>query len=98
MVSRQALPNRVTSELPVIRECLQSVLTSHLPVPRFRGLRREKHMANTNSAAHLRVIEETPTYWQVDFDSPPFTILPASTLETPPPLLPRRTPSPSLRP
>jgi len=25
-------------------------------------------MADTNSAAHVRVIEETPAYWRVVFD------------------------------
>src|SRR6266478_4675840 len=80
-----------------IRECLQSVLTSHLAVPRFRGLRREKHMANTNSAAHVRVIEETPAYWRVVFDYPPFNIVDASMFEALQDLLARMNASPSLR-
>src|SRR6202790_3352279 len=50
----------------------------HLAVPRFRGLRREKHMANAHSAVHVRVIEETPAYWRVVFDYPPFNIVDAS--------------------
>src|SRR6266436_5421458 len=87
----------ITSRLPVIRGCLQSVLTSHLAVPRFRGLRREKHMANTNSAAHVRVIEETPAYWRVVFDYPPFNIVDASIFEALQDLLARINGSPSLR-
>ncbi len=38
-------------------------------------------MANTNSAAHVRVIEETPAYWRVVFDYPPFNIVDASIFE-----------------
>src|SRR5438094_4824842 len=88
---------RSQSGLPVIRECLQSVLTSHLAVPRFPGLRREKHMANTNSAAHVRVIEETPAYWRVVFDYPPFNIVDASIFEALQDLIARMNASPSLR-
>src|SRR5260370_6696953 len=39
------------------------------------------HMANTNSAALVRVIEETPAYWRVVFDYPPFNIVDASIFE-----------------
>jgi len=35
-------------------------------------------MADTNSAAHVRVIEETPAYWRVVFDYPPFNIVDAT--------------------
>jgi hypothetical protein len=38
-------------------------------------------MANTDSAAHVRVIEETPAYWRVVFDYPPFNIVDASIFE-----------------
>jgi hypothetical protein len=38
-------------------------------------------MANANSAAHVRVIEETPAYWRVVFDYPPFNIVDASIFE-----------------
>ena len=33
------------------------------------------------SAAPLRVIEETPAYWRVVFDYPPFNIVDASIFE-----------------
>ena len=36
-------------------------------------------MAKDNSAAPMRVIEETPAYWRVVFDYPPFNILDATT-------------------
>src|SRR5580765_7060013 len=68
-----------------------------LAFPRFRGLRREKHMADTNSAAHVRVIEETPAYWRVVFDYPPFNIVDASIFEALQDLLARMNASPSLR-
>jgi hypothetical protein len=42
-------------------------------------------MANTNSAAHVRVIKETPAYWRVVFDYPPFNIVhPCLRTGTPP--------------
>src|SRR5882762_5899617 len=69
----------------------------HLAVSRFRGLRREKHMANTNSTALVRVIEETPAYWRVVFDYPPFNIVDASIFEALQDLLARMNASPSLR-
>jgi hypothetical protein len=31
----------------------------------------------TESAVHVRVIEETPAYWRVVFDYPPFNIVDA---------------------
>src|SRR6201987_5217690 len=61
------------------------------------GLRREKQMANTNSAAHVRVIEETPAYWRVVFDYPPFNIVDASIFEALQDLLARMDAIPSLR-
>ena len=35
-------------------------------------------MAKANPAAPIRVIEETPAYWRVVFDYPPFNILDAT--------------------
>src|SRR5258706_14180825 len=35
-------------------------------------------MAKANTAAPIRVIEETPAYWRVVFDYPPFNILDAT--------------------
>src|SRR5260370_4591907 len=37
-----------------------NVCDDHLAVPRVLGLRRDKPIANTNYAAHVRVIEESP--------------------------------------
>src|SRR3979411_306484 len=54
-------------------------------------------MAITNSAAHVRVIEETPAYWRVVFDYPPFNIVDASIFEALQDLLARMEASPSLR-
>ena len=54
-------------------------------------------MATTNSAAHVRVIEETPAYWRVVFDYPPFNIVDASIFEALQDLLARMNASPSLR-
>ena len=33
----------------------------------------------TESAAHVRVIEETSAYWRVLFENPPFNIVDATT-------------------
>src|SRR6201997_3803950 len=54
-------------------------------------------MAKTNPAAHVRVIEETPAYWRVVFDYPPFNIVDASIFEALQDLLARMNASPSLR-
>src|SRR6266487_3977015 len=54
-------------------------------------------MANTNSGAHVRVIEETHAYWRVVFDYPPFNIVDASIFEALQDLLARMDASPSLR-
>ena len=51
-------------------------------------------MASTNSAAHVRVIEETPAYWRVVFDYPPFNIVDASIFEALQDLLVRMNASP----
>ena len=51
----------------------------------------------TESAAPVRVIEETPAYWTVVFDYPPFNIVDASIFEALQDLLARMDASPSLR-
>src|SRR6476659_2663922 len=51
----------------------------------------------TKSAAPVRVIEETPAYWRVVFDYPPFNIVDASIFEALQDLLARMDASPSLR-
>jgi hypothetical protein len=38
-------------------------------------------MAKTTPAAHVRVIEETPAYWRVVFEHPPFNIVDATIFE-----------------
>src|ERR1700682_2593648 len=54
-------------------------------------------MANTNSAAHVRVIEETPAYWRVMFDYPPFNIVDATLYQALQGVFARMDASPSLR-
>src|SRR5712671_2430410 len=54
-------------------------------------------MADTNSAAHVQVIEETPAYWRVVFDYPPFNIVDASIFEALQDLLARIDASARLR-
>src|SRR5260370_18110051 len=51
----------------------------------------------TESAAHVRVIEETSAYWRVLFDYPPFNIVDATIFEGLQVLLARMDASPSLR-
>jgi enoyl-CoA hydratase/carnithine racemase len=51
----------------------------------------------TESAAHVRVIEETSVYWRVVFDYPPFNIVDATIFEGLQDLLARMGASPSLR-
>jgi enoyl-CoA hydratase/carnithine racemase len=51
----------------------------------------------TGSAAHVRVIEETPAYWRVVFDNPPFNMVDATIFEGLQDLLGRMDASPSLR-
>src|SRR6201988_2563359 len=51
----------------------------------------------TESAAHVRVIEETSAYWRVVFDYPPFNVVDASIFEALQDLLARMNVSPSLR-
>ena len=47
------------------------------------------------SAAHVRVIEETSAYWRVVFDYPPFNIVDASIFEALQDLLARMDAGPS---
>src|SRR6266496_1190920 len=54
-------------------------------------------MTETNPAAGVRVIEETPAYWRVVFDHPPFNIVDATIFEALQDLLARMEASPSLR-
>jgi enoyl-CoA hydratase/carnithine racemase len=54
-------------------------------------------MAKTNLPAPLRVIEETPAYWRVVFDYPPFNILDATIFEGLQDLLVRMDASENLR-
>jgi enoyl-CoA hydratase/carnithine racemase len=49
------------------------------------------------SAAPLRVIEETPAYWRIVFDYPPFNIVDATIFQSLQDLLVRMDASPSLR-
>src|SRR6476660_9885834 len=51
----------------------------------------------SESAAPMRVIEETPAYWRVVFDYPPFNIVDATIFEGLQDLLARMDASPSLR-
>src|ERR1700726_830477 len=75
------------------------------PTKRRRLHRRTAHsrskevatMAKANSAAPLRVIEETPAYWRVVFDYPPFNILDATIFGGLQDLLLRMDASPRLR-
>ncbi len=54
-------------------------------------------MAKANPAAPMRVIEETPAYWKVVFDYPPFNILDATMFEGLQDLLVRMNTSQTLR-
>src|SRR5690349_11526836 len=51
----------------------------------------------TESAAHVRVIEETPAYWRVVFENPPFNMVDATIFEGLQVLLARIESSPNLR-
>ena len=51
----------------------------------------------TESATSLRVVEETPAYWRVVFDYPPFNMVDATIFEGLQDLLARMDVSPSLR-
>ena len=51
----------------------------------------------TESASHLRVIEQTPAYWRVVFDNPPLNIMDAAMFDGLQDVLGRMDASPSLR-
>ncbi len=51
----------------------------------------------TESAAYVRIVEETPAYWRVLFDYPPFNIVDATIFEGLQGLLARMDAAPSLR-
>jgi enoyl-CoA hydratase/carnithine racemase len=51
----------------------------------------------TESAIALRVVEETPAYWRVVFDYPPFNMVDATIFEGLQDLLSRMDASPNLR-
>jgi len=51
----------------------------------------------SESAAHVRVVEETPGYWRVVFENPPFNMVDASIFEGLQELLTRMDASPGLR-
>ncbi len=51
----------------------------------------------TESTAHVRVIEETPAYWRVLFENPPFNIVDATVFDGLQDLLARMDATPSLR-
>jgi len=51
----------------------------------------------TESAPHVRVIEESPAYWRIVFDHPPLNIVGASMFAGLQDLLARMDASPSLR-
>src|ERR1700720_3656040 len=51
----------------------------------------------TDSAPHVRVIEESAAYWRVSFENPPFNIVDATIFEGLQDLLARMDASPSLR-
>src|SRR6478736_7195362 len=67
--------------------------------PRRPALSRSKevNMAKTNPAAPLRVIKETPAYWRVVFEYPPFNIVDATMFEGLQDLLVRMDTTASLR-
>jgi enoyl-CoA hydratase/carnithine racemase len=54
-------------------------------------------MTNAKSTVAMRVIEETPAYWRVIFDYPPFNILDATIFEGLQDLIARMEASPTLR-
>src|SRR6476646_8764631 len=54
-------------------------------------------MTNAKSTVAMRVIEETPAYWRVIFDYPPFNVLDATIFEGLQDLIARMEASPTLR-
>src|SRR3981081_3034241 len=69
--------------------------TSLRPRALSRSMKGRSIMAE--SAAPIRVVEETPAYWRVVFDYPPFNIVDATIFEGLQDLLARMDASPSLR-
>src|SRR5713226_10169519 len=67
------------------------------PLRRARLWSKQGARVMTESAAHVRVIEETPAYWRVTFDYPPFNILDATIFEGLQDLIARMEASPTLR-
>jgi enoyl-CoA hydratase/carnithine racemase len=54
-------------------------------------------MSTTTSAEHVRVIKETPAYWRVVFDNPPFNMMDDTVFNGLQDLLIRMDASPNLR-
>ena len=54
-------------------------------------------MAEPNAAAPVRVIKETPAYWRVVFDYPPFNVVDADVFQALQDLLVRMETTESLR-
>lgn len=54
-------------------------------------------MATTTPVEHVRVIEETPAYWRVVFDNPPFNMMDDTVFDGLQALLVRMDASPKLR-
>src|SRR6266852_9413167 len=82
---------------PAAMPCSQSLIRA-----RDRQHRKTKRMSNdksamTESAAPMRVIEETSAYWRVVFDYPPFNIVDASMFEALQDLLAGMDAGPSLQ-
>src|SRR6266478_2581187 len=67
------------------------------PRRRAQSWWRQGARAMTESAIALRVVEETPAYWRVVFDYPPFNMVDATIFEGLQDLLVRMDASPSLR-
>src|SRR5712691_4331091 len=67
--------------------------------PRRRALSSSREAARpmTETPTRVRVIEETPAYWRVRFDNPPFNIVDATVFDGLQDLRARMDASPSLR-
>jgi hypothetical protein len=63
----------------------------------YDHLAKQGESTMTESAAPVRVIEETPGYWRVVFDYPPFNIMDASMFDALQDLLKRMDTSSNLR-
>src|ERR1700720_4095217 len=69
----------------------------HLAGPTVRSLKRSIKMPETNAATPVRVVEETPAYWRVVFDYPPFNMVDDTMFQSLQDLLARMDASPTLR-